>query len=533
VGKGLRRPGNNFGFFLPCAVFFLFSCANQNPIVTIAGLNYQQEVSSTVSEPVLRTTLPASWDENWYSSPVVYDLDNDGTNEIIASRHSVLYVWGADGKLKWRAPVGENASSANDHGSSRMYCSPAVGDFNGDKFGEIAISYGNQAAVYDYKGDLLAGWPKTFPQGDGEIRSIAASDLDNNGMFEILVVKTSDGPVTNVWNISGAVMSGWPQVTDKTNLNDYGGYNQNIGCVDLDGNGIRDVVCTYDICHIGIMYASGLPWPANPMFSGKYACNVPMFHDIALAKQGWGDNGNDRDEFTDSPPVFADMDNDGLPEIILFSDHEKAGEYVNRGNSLWVLNPDMTRVMGFETPLTTGMPLYTGYENNIVQVAPAPCVSKLGTTRPNIIVPSYDGWMRCYSTDGTVVWKVQFNGSGEPFVGAGEAAAGDLNNDGVPEIVFTTYSVSPDRSNLFILSSTGGLLHRVKISGRGSMAAPTLADVDNDGTVEIVVSLKDVLGSGLGGVQVWDVASAKKNNLDWPTGRGNYLRTGEFSGKNY
>jgi hypothetical protein len=140
--------------------------------------------------------------------------------------------------------------------------------------------------------------------------------------------------------------------------------------------------------------------------------------------------------------------------------------------------------------------------------------------------------MRCYSSDGTVVWKVQFNGSGEPFVGAGEAAAGDLNNDGVPEIVFTTYSVSPDRSNLFILSSAGGLLHRVKISGRGSMAAPTLADVDNDGTIEIVVSLKDVLGNGLGGVQIWDVASAKKNNLDWPTGRGNYLRTGEFSGKN-
>ena len=312
-----------FCIFNPAVIssilFSISSCSDQNP-VTVAGLNTQPEITSTVSAPQLRATLPASWDENWYSSPAVYDLDNDGSNEIIASRHSVLYVWGPDGTLKWRAPVGENASSANDHGSSRMYCSPVVGDLNNDNLGEIAISYSNKAAVYDYRGNLMPGWPQTFPGSAGEIRSIAACDINNDGMCEILVVKTSDGPVTNVWSISGATLTGWPQVTDPA-LNDYGGYNQNIGCADLDGNGTKDIVCTYDICHIGIMSATGAPWPANAMFSGKYACNVPMFHDLALAKQGWGADGNDRDEFTDSPPVFADMDNDGLPEIILFSDH--------------------------------------------------------------------------------------------------------------------------------------------------------------------------------------------------------------------
>jgi hypothetical protein len=126
------------------------------------------------------------------------------------------------------------------------------------------------------------------------------------------------------------------------------------------------------------------------------------------------------------------------------------------------MNPDMTRVPGLELPKTTGMPLYTGYQDN----------------------------------------------------------------DGVPEIVFTTYSVEKDRSFLVVLNSAGQLLHRIRISGRGSMAAPTLADVDNDGIVEIVLSLKDAIGGGSGGVQIWDVASATKNVLDWPTGRGNYLRTG-------
>ena len=146
-----------------------------------------------------------------------------------------------------------------------------------------------------------------------------------------------------------------------------------------------------------------------------------------------------------------------------------------------------------------------------------------------MIVPSYDGYLRCYGSNGTVRWSVQFDAGG-PFVGAGEAVAGDLNGDLIPEIIFTTYSVEQDRSHLFILDHAGRLLHRIPIDGRGGMAAPTLADVDGDNVIEIVVSLKDALGKGLGGVQIWDVSSAKAGALDWPTGRGNYLRTGEFGG---
>jgi hypothetical protein len=527
----MKRHGKILRVFPVWArALLLYACACSKDVPTPAGLTTTDQTPSSVSVPVLRLTLAASWDENWFASPAVVDIDKDGKNEIAASRHSVLYVWKSDGGLLWRAPMGEPASSADDHGSSRMYCSPVVGDLNGDGYGEIAVCFDNKVAVYDHGGGLLPGWPVSFPNSTSEIRSIAAGDLDGDGSCEILAVKTSNGPVTAVWDLSGAMVSGWPQVTSDS-LNDYGGYNQNIGVADLDQNGVPDIVCTYDICHIGIMKKSGEPWKADAMFSGNYACNVPMFHDLALAIQGWGGDGNDRDEFTDSPPVFADMDNDGLPEIVLFSDHEKAGEYVNRGNSLWALNPDMTRVLGFEKPITTDMPLFTGYDDNIVQVCPAPCVTNLGGRTPAIIAPSYDGWMRCYSSDGTLLWKVQFNSMGEPFVGAGEAVSGDLDNDGVPEIVFTTYAMQKNISNLIILNRAGQLLHRIPIAGRGGMAAPTLADVDNDGTIEIVLSLKDALGNGKGGVQIWNVASAKKNILDWPTGRGNFLRTGDFTSR--
>jgi hypothetical protein len=225
-------------------------------------------VSSNVSVPILRQTLPASWDENWFASPAVFDLDQDGSKEIIAGRHSVLYVWRSSGTLLWRAPVGEAATSPNDHGSSRQYASPVVGDLNNDGYGEIAIAYSNKAAVYSHTGQLLPGWPKEFPGPAGEIRSIAADDLNQDGVMEILVVKTGSGPVTMVWNIDGTAFPGWPQVQNCPECNEYGGYNQNIGSADLDGDGTPEIVSSYDICHIGIMRADGSPMPANALFSG-------------------------------------------------------------------------------------------------------------------------------------------------------------------------------------------------------------------------------------------------------------------------
>ena len=481
-----------------------------------------------VSVPTLRMNLPGSWDEDWFASPAVYDLDGDSSMEIIAGRHSVIYVWDKAGALKWSAPVGLNATPSITHGSSRQYASPVVGDLDGDGKGEIAVAYSNKVVIYDHNGMVQNGWPQSFPGSTSEIRSIAAADLNGDGKKEILAVKTSSGPVTVVWNSNGSVMAGWPQVTNCPECNNFGGYNQNIGAADLDGDLVPEVISTFDICHIGFNYANGAPLPANSVFSGPYTSSVPMFHNIDLAIQGWGPDNNDRDEFTDSPPVFADLDGDEKAEVILYSDHERAGEYINRGNCLWALNDDMTRVPGFEAPICSGAPLYTGYENNIVQIAPAPALADLaGDSRMEIIVPSYDGHMRAFSPEGELLWEYQFDAPGGDFIGASGSAAGDLNGDGIPEIIFSTYSTQQNVSHLIVLDSDGNQLHKVGLAKRGSMSVPTLADVDGDGILEIIVSLKDRLDYTFGGVQVYEVSSAKAGYIPWPTGRGNLNRDGQ------
>ena len=379
------------------------------------------------------------------------------------------------------------------------------------------------------RGNCSACWPKEFPGPAGEIRSLAAADLDLDGRMEILAVKSGAGPATIAFTLGGETVPGWPQAKDCEKCNDYGGFNQNVGAADLDGDGKPEVVATFDASYIGIMHADGKPFAAGTAFAeaGPWASSVPMFHDLDLAVQGHGADGQHRDEFTNSPPAFADLDGDGDPEVILYSNHEKAGDTANLGNCLWALHADMTRAKGFEAPLCSDAPIFQGYYNNIVETAPAPSLADLaGDARPEIVVPSSDGKMRGYSPDGVKLWEYAYDVAGEPWIQASEAVIGDLNKDGSPEIVFTTYSVDHFVSHLTILDANGRMQRKVTLDKRGAMGAPTLADVDGDHRLDIVVSLKDVVGGGAGGVQIWTVASAGDARPAWPTGRGNTLRTG-------
>ncbi len=482
-----------------------------------------------VSAPELVRTYPASWDENWFGSPAFADLDGDGENEVIAGRHSVLYVWSADGAHRWRAAVGEPRTDDPEqevHGTARQYAAPAIADLDGDGRLETVIVYSNRIAVYRHDGTLLPGFPASYPDSDNEIRSLAVGDLDRDGTWEIAVVRTGATPVTAIFDLTGNVLPGWPQVACE-DCYDHGGYNQNIGLADLVGDGDLEVVATYDCAHVGFFTKDGVGLPVHPELAGDVSPQVPMFHDWALAVQGWGPDGEDRDEFTDSPPVFADLDGDGALEIVLYSDHERAGEYVIRGNCLWALEADLSRVPGFEWPICSGGPLYEGYEQNIVQVAPAPAVADLsGDARPELVVPSYDGLMRAYSPDGEELWAVEFNRPMDVFIGASGAVVADLNGDGSPEVLFTTYAIREGRSHLYVVSAGGSVLHKVPLEKRGSMSPPTVGDVDGDGQLDVLISLKDTLGGGLGGVQLWTVPGAGTACVPWPTGRGGLARAG-------
>ena len=71
------------------------------------------------------------------SSPIIFDLDMDGTKEIIVADSSKVYVWNCNGNpfMAWPNDYGGcvKPSHMNEHGAPIPDPSPAVGDIDVDE----------------------------------------------------------------------------------------------------------------------------------------------------------------------------------------------------------------------------------------------------------------------------------------------------------------------------------------------------------------------------------------------------------------
>jgi hypothetical protein len=504
----------------------------------------------------------------WFSSPAIVDLDGDGKSELVAPLYST-FVFDAAGKQLAKGTATKG----------RVYAPAVIADLDGDKTMEIVVG-GNEGSVaaYEWKGGTLAvkaGWPaSTCSAGQcPEARGMAAGDLDGDGKIEVAVTttNTADGAAQvfvfsadgKAFQPKGTAFTAWPRYNTATGTgndadfngqgNDgYGCFGENVAIGNVDDDPELEVVATYDNHQINVFNHDG----TSILASDWYTNRATKYDGMRL---GWGqfirwlDPKVEDDHYhlhtgpwpdvkttmwlqwTASPPNVVDLDGDGKNEVVGIPNAEMKEPYETQGYAFMVLDSAQgggarsgRRHAGFETLPFTDKPAVRGANDYYPPSGiPAPVtVNILGDARPEIIASIPDGYVYAISPEGQRLWRFDY-AKGAPKVFASEPVVADLNKDGVPEILFGTYSLATNGGHLIVLANTGALLFDVELpkqgtngNGIGVPAAPAVGDLDGDGQLDVVVATFDH------GLDVFTVPGSGKACVPWPTGRGGLLRSG-------
>jgi M6 family metalloprotease-like protein len=220
-------------------------------------------------------------------SPSISDVDGDGDAEVIAaSDDGMLYVWDhTDVDLDGFADLHSDAYPLDIDGSASS--DPIAADLDQAQGLEIAVaSGGGDLTVVNHAGEHVGASPYSFGHLVLNDASMAAADLDSDGLGELLVSTTNRGWIVAL-NADGTPVPGWP-VTVESWRDD----RVNLVAGDLDrafGGGVEVVAAGSDGV-VRVWDASGRSVPGWPVDLGR-----PI----------------------EARPSLADLDGDGLLEIVL------------------------------------------------------------------------------------------------------------------------------------------------------------------------------------------------------------------------
>jgi hypothetical protein len=404
---------------------------------------------------------------------------------------------------------------------------------------ELAVASRGEVLAWDAQGEMLPGFPFTWRD---EMRSIAAADINGDGSLELVLGTTNDlqaGGQTDILiaiDAEGQVLDGFPpNTTGASGCDDacyvHAGFDQNLALGDLDADGIDDILLPQDNAYVSLHRGTGEAFAAAPIFEDRTKFSgIRFMLDYAEAQQGWAEDEQTANQahFTNTAPAIADVFGDGSNEIVMLGSVQNTSQDDReRGVALFVVNADGTRPAAWVEPFHVSGFLDGLWDlgDNVVATTNQVTVLQLDPDDVELefVFAGFDGRVHAVASNNSELWSFQF--SDRAGVLTGGIAAADLSGDGRPELIFNTYSRDADASELIILAANGEPLWRLPLPDRGAMAVPTVADVDGDGQLEILVSLKDAVERERQ-VLVYSVEGSGTNCLPWPTGRGNLQRTG-------
>ena len=482
----------------------------------------------------------SSWCEtSWYSSPAVGDIDGDGQAEVIASAYSIVSLNGATGALEWRTASGHDRSQPGAANVGRTWPGIVLADVDQDGSQEIVTAHGGGwVSVYNSQGYFEPGWPQR--PVTSELRGLLVADLDHDGDLEIIVTGAYGNQVnTWVYEYDGTLRPGWPQLNNAGGYA-WGVYNANAAAGDLDGDGIPEIVVPADVHYINAYNPDGSPIAANPIYGGKNWGQVGIWESLQTELRGWGACDGDRLEsyrtnFADGPADIVDVNGDEAMEVVVTGNVYDcyAGYPPSRYTGVYIFNADRSRFNtgGFDwrsVPTDTGAPISEDYDT-IESAEANPAVADLdGDGSQEILFASYDGRLHAYWLDKSEHgnWPFSVYKPADGYLSfASEPTVADLN----AEVIFTSWTQkgSGQTGKLYILDYLGNLLQSVDLppafggpDWNGALAAPTLANIDVDPDLEVVINTAN------SGIVAYDLPGTANADVLWGTGRGSYQRSG-------
>ena len=366
------------------------------------------------------------------SPPVLFDLDGDGSMELIVqgklanSSYFCVCAWHHDGNLVQSFPTYILAD--NQYEQEKVEIAPAIGDMDSDGFAEIVCTFRTRKVyLLNHDGRIARGFPV-------QLRAFAASspvlyDVNGDGEMEIILALTN-GEV-DVLKVDGTSIDGFPVFVHSNRQFAFAPPTVAVG--DVDGDGEPEIVVKF-------LRLNG--------YMGEY---VLLNHDGSFVE------GSPIEVPCANllPPSLGDIDNDRHAEIVLFSEE--------RG--ICAMNHNGTLLSGF--------PVETERE-----ITSSPVLGDIdGDGSLEIIVTTID-YVYAWHCDGASV-------SGFPIHVSGNNSypvLADIDGD--------------DRSEIILVSNRIHAYHHdgspvdgfpIKRFSSYRFSAPSLADVDADGYLEMAV----------------------------------------------
>ena len=414
--------------------------------------------------------------------------------------------------------------------------SPKVSDIDGDTDYEVVIGAEYMYAWHHDGVEVRDGdnYPVTWgilnTEGDNFTASPVLADLDGEPGAEIIATAWNTEEVYVFDSNGNSFTPEWPKQTE------YLCWASPL-VADFDGNSGMEIAA-YDLSGaIYVWHADGtemVDGDGDPATDG-------IFFRAGSISNGWHN----------STPAFADMDQDGVVELIACANRD----------SIYCLNSDGSNVSGWPVPLlddyakVPASPVVGDIDDDgwmeviivsdrdrvialnhdgtqmsgswprLIDTADdfiaSPALADLtGDGKLEIIMPDRDGNCWIYRHDGSVLpgWPKNFDNGGTGMTESSPVIA-DINNDQSLDII-----LGCENGWLNAWDISGNLILGFPIKLKGFIrGTPVVKDLDQDGDIELIVSCWDQ------NVYVWDLDAERYYNYDpWTSFHGNNHNNGWY-----